>query len=531
MDRAVEKKERQLRDAEARLAGYEWQQRYTAATAMIASQKEQLDGTKRAIVEISNLTKEIQSYSEALDEYEGEVADLSQWKGEFQKNEDRLEVAQRSYDETQTKVAASLARSSAVCQALSRPKEQLSAVKRQHLTRFTMLLTVAILLFVGGVLVPVLALLALPVLAAAAYTFYKYQQADKAFSAASVAEVDAAASSKQLDDQRAKFSKATEEMENLRAEAPYGSAEAIADRLAAISKAIKRDTDADSIEAIKALLESKTKRLNKLTDERPEAKKQALAQQIQKKAEEIDALEKQSHDLVRRGPYNELEHNEVRERVQRIRNEHSEMVKERGELEGKKGQIGRELTRLKEAYSMFPKLAEEVAKKEEDSEILQRVQKELAETSKSLRSQVIPYAGLVINQILPSLTGDRYSDFEITEDLAFKVHSCEAGGYRDREIFSGGTQDQFLIALRLAFTESILNSRITDDRYALLMDECISSSDDVRKKGIFDVLDAKKDVFSQIFLIAHEDISRYVDYHVVLGRNERDYTQIESKSW
>ena len=74
-----------------------------------------------------------------------------------------------------------------------------------------------------------------------------------------------------------------------------------------------------------------------------------------------------------------------------------------------------------------------------------------------MRNKVLPHARFIINQILPTLTSDRYSDFEISEDLKFKVHSNEAGGFKEREIFSGGTQDQFLIALRLAFTQSILD--------------------------------------------------------------------------
>lgn len=163
--------------------------------------------------------------------------------------------------------------------------------------------------------------------------------------------------------------------------------------------------------------------------------------------------------------------------------------------------------------------------------LLERTLLELSETSKELRSKVIPHARFIINQILPTITDGRYSDFEITEDLKFKVHSNEAGGYKEREIFSGGTQDQFLIALRLAFTQSILDSRVMADRYSLLMDECISSSDDVRKQGIFEVLDATKKTFSQIFVIAHEDISDFVDNHIVLARNEHGYTEIKSRSW
>jgi exonuclease SbcC len=133
--------------------------------------------------------------------------------------------------------------------------------------------------------------------------------------------------------------------------------------------------------------------------------------------------------------------------------------------------------------------------------------------------------------MLPTLTDGRYSDFEITEDLKFKVYSVEAGDYKEREIFSGGTQDQFLIALRLAFTQSILDSRVMADKYSLLMDECISSSDEVRKQGIFEVLEVVKGTFTQIFIIAHEDISDFVDHHIVLARNTKGYTEIRSKSW
>jgi ABC-type Mn2+/Zn2+ transport system ATPase subunit len=69
------------------------------------------------------------------------------------------------------------------------------------------------------------------------------------------------------------------------------------------------------------------------------------------------------------------------------------------------------------------------------------------------------------------------------------------------------------------------------DKYSLLMDECISSSDDQRKQGIFEVLQAMKNTFSQILIIAHEDISSFVDHYIVLGRSQQGYTQIRSKSW
>ncbi len=162
---------------------------------------------------------------------------------------------------------------------------------------------------------------------------------------------------------------------------------------------------------------------------------------------------------------------------------------------------------------------------------LATVTEQLGETSKKLRNQVMPYAGLVINQLLPILTDGRYSQFEIAEDLKFKAYSKEAGGLKEREIFSGGTQDQFLIALRLAFTQSILDSRVMDDKYCLLMDECISSSDYQRRQGIFEVLDVTKKIFSQVFVIAHEDISNLTEHNLSLSRNSHGYTEVRSKSW
>jgi exonuclease SbcC len=195
------------------------------------------------------------------------------------------------------------------------------------------------------------------------------------------------------------------------------------------------------------------------------------------------------------------------------------------------GQLDRDLENLKSDYELYPSLENEIKELSDQVEARTYLLHEFSETSRDLRNKVIPHARFIINRILPTLTDGRYSDFEISEDLKFTVHSWEAGSYKEREIFSGGTQDQFLIALRLAFTQSILDSRVASDRYLLLMDECISSSDEARKQGIFEVLDMMKKTFSQIFIIAHEDISNYVDHYIVLERNARGYATIRSQNW
>ena len=165
-------------------------------------------------------------------------------------------------------------------------------------------------------------------------------------------------------------------------------------------------------------------------------------------------------------------------------------------------------------------------------EVLDLTRKLLKETSQQLRSRVIPYAKILIESILPVITDNRYFKLEIQEDFTFSAYAPGDNTVKPRDLFSGGTQDQFLIALRLAFAQSVLDSRRQSGAaYCLLMDECISSSDSARKKGIFAVLEDMKHAFAQIFIIAHEDISNEVDFALHLERAKEGYTQIKSKKW
>ncbi|MCG3257021.1 MAG: hypothetical protein KAU62_13065, partial [Candidatus Heimdallarchaeota archaeon] len=163
--------------------------------------------------------------------------------------------------------------------------------------------------------------------------------------------------------------------------------------------------------------------------------------------------------------------------------------------------------------------------------VLNQLEIDLKETSSLLRSRVLPAARAKISNILPIITNQRYTLLNISDDLKFSVSNPLTGEENPRELFSGGTQDQFLISLRLAFTESIIDSRTTTDEFSLFMDECISSSDIVRREQIFNVLRASKNVFKQIFVVAHEDISNNVDYYLQLGADSNSHTVVLNKNW
>ena len=198
-----------------------------------------------------------------------------------------------------------------------------------------------------------------------------------------------------------------------------------------------------------------------------------------------------------------------------------------------KKRLEQECEDLKSDYEIYPLKLDEIEEIKNNEKLLNFVTEHFKIISTKQREMVLPRAEMEINQMLPLITNNRYSNFEISEDLKFTVYVKEANGFKQRDLFSGGTQDQFLIALRLAFTKSILDSRIRADEYAFFMDEPISSSDQKRKAGIFELLDVPqvKQTFKQTFIIAHEDISDLVKHHLILERDSDDHTKIKSQSW
>ena len=250
---------------------------------------------------------------------------------------------------------------------------------------------------------------------------------------------------------------------------------------------------------------------------------------------EIKELNKQINDLEEELGFqvkiSKSEHSKLKKRESSLSEEYRDKNKELIELKQNLKTWSKDLKALEADYHEYPKVIENIEKIEKDIEIKEKLISLIKEASASLRQNVIPRAEIAINRILPDITEDRYSDLSISEDLKFKVYSVDAGGYKDKEVFSGGTQDQFLIALRLAFTESLLDLKIGSDRYCLIMDECIASSDEVRRRNIFDVVKMMRKIFSQIFIVAHIDISSFVDHILKLERDSRGYTIVSRKSW
>ena len=125
-------------------------------------------------------------------------------------------------------------------------------------------------------------------------------------------------------------------------------------------------------------------------------------------------------------------------------------------------------------------------------------------------SQVLPGTIDYMTLILPLLTAGRYHHADL-DSASYKIrvwdaYAGEQGEYVEKDFFSGGTQDQFSLALRLGFALAALPQELGASPGFIFLDEPLSAFDRQRTTALVRLLTegevAKR--FDQIFLIAHD---------------------------
>jgi DNA repair protein SbcC/Rad50 len=141
---------------------------------------------------------------------------------------------------------------------------------------------------------------------------------------------------------------------------------------------------------------------------------------------------------------------------------------------------------------------------EKDCAVVKLSVKGLEQTSESLRNRVKPRVERYMGLILPVITSGRYKAVQLDEDYTVRVFDPEAGEFKPKEVFSGGTEDQLLLAMRLAFALALIPQAKGHNPEFLFLDEPLGSSDRVRRQGILTLLHQElSQNFKQIFLISH----------------------------
>ncbi len=138
--------------------------------------------------------------------------------------------------------------------------------------------------------------------------------------------------------------------------------------------------------------------------------------------------------------------------------------------------------------------------------------------------KVLPATMDYMRRILPTLTRDRYHDAQLDAET-YKIQAWDerAGAFKEKNIFSGGTRDQFSLALRLAFALATLPQERGAAPSFIFLDEPLGSFDDERADALIYLLTEGEiaRAFDQIFLISHVHVDERVFTHRVVLENGR----------
>jgi exonuclease SbcC len=141
---------------------------------------------------------------------------------------------------------------------------------------------------------------------------------------------------------------------------------------------------------------------------------------------------------------------------------------------------------------------------EQELKTLDLVIEAITKTTEAARQRVKPAVEYFMQQILPAITADRYKAVRLSDDYDVSIFVPDRGEFVQREVFSGGTEDQLLLAARIAFALSLLPRGKHTHPEFLFLDEPLGSSDKVRREGIMNLTRTiLKETFQQIFIISH----------------------------
>jgi exonuclease SbcC len=214
------------------------------------------------------------------------------------------------------------------------------------------------------------------------------------------------------------------------------------------------------------------------------------------------AAEEQDPDLV------DIAYGKLDEDFQRI-------SKEKTRLEERLETLKKELSEAEKIKPRLQELQEEIKKLEEDRkrldkefEAVKRALQALKEISRRRRELFAPLVENYMSWTINYFTDGRYKAVRLQPDTYdLEVYDAEAGRWLRRDIYSGGTNDQFLLALRIAFTLALLPSSKGSYPKFIVLDEPLGSSDGERRERIVSFFAGELSrFFDQIFLITHVEV-------------------------
>jgi len=192
------------------------------------------------------------------------------------------------------------------------------------------------------------------------------------------------------------------------------------------------------------------------------------------------------------------------------------LQRQRERLLGETKSRADEITRLEDELNIRHQgldeacCGEEVAALAQRKAVCRQAKPIIGGVRERMLAQVLPGTIAHMQLILPLLTAGRYHHAELNaESYKMRVwdsRAGERGEYVEKDFFSGGTQDQFSLALRLGFALAALPQEKGVSPGFIFLDEPLSAFDRQRTTALVQLLTEGEVAqrFDQIFLIAHD---------------------------
>jgi exonuclease SbcC len=213
-----------------------------------------------------------------------------------------------------------------------------------------------------------------------------------------------------------------------------------------------------------------------------------------------------------------------------LRAQHRELVGRVRSLQDQQTDLERELGLAGESLNRAECLGELQAK-EHAMQVRERGAAIVSVARRRIVNKVLPATMDYMRQILPTLTRDRYHDAQL-DDETYKIQvwderannaDGQGGAFKEKNIFSGGTKDQFSLALRLAFALATLPQGRGTAPSFIFLDEPLGSFDDERAQALIFLLTEGEiaQAFDQTFLISHVRVDERLFTHRVIMEHGR----------
>jgi exonuclease SbcC len=141
---------------------------------------------------------------------------------------------------------------------------------------------------------------------------------------------------------------------------------------------------------------------------------------------------------------------------------------------------------------------------------------------KQIRADINHYA----SQIVSKITGGYYDHVYLDEDFVLRVRSRDGNEYPSKR-FSGGEQDVFALALRIALSQYLNQKSGNITESFMILDEIFGSQDEERQRNLLQTLRSQKESFGQIFVISHLDIAGEYDRTISISRGNNQYSEVK----